>query len=462
MYWRNVYIFIRSTFNDMHAERDYLVKNVFPELAEWCEGRRLRLVDVDLRRGVTSADSMAKNTVLTCLRNIDECRPFFLCFLGQRRGWVPPPGEIGASTIGSYPDLPRYIEKTSVTEMEIEHALLSPMRRIVDEREDIPAPASHALFFVRNDGFTHLLTDSQRLIYTNAAEEDVASADHALNVFKQKVKSRWTNVTDYDCRWDERTITTELLTEGPGVSQGRLVDFFAEGRPLRDVVIDKLKTEIDREFQDHAIALAQSALEAGLEQQAHFIEQNRYGFISRSDDLKSLVEYIDGDHNGIFVLTAPAGLGKTMLLANFTYKLASEGHKVYPRFCGASDLTADIYSVWKASVVGRRVYLSLSDKNRSNRVSAWNLDTGDHIVSTDSLGQGVTETAETGRLLWGRVMEIISRRDFAVLWDTRTDEPLCRFCCDSRLHLYESGREMIGYRNGEAVRFALENWPAQM
>lgn len=30
MIWENVSIFISSTFNDMHAERDYLLKRVFP------------------------------------------------------------------------------------------------------------------------------------------------------------------------------------------------------------------------------------------------------------------------------------------------------------------------------------------------------------------------------------------------------------------------------------------------
>ena len=30
--WQKVHVFISSTFNDMHAERDYLVKRVFPEL----------------------------------------------------------------------------------------------------------------------------------------------------------------------------------------------------------------------------------------------------------------------------------------------------------------------------------------------------------------------------------------------------------------------------------------------
>jgi hypothetical protein len=44
MQWETVHIFIRSTFDDMHAERDYLVKQVFPELREWCERRKLRLL----------------------------------------------------------------------------------------------------------------------------------------------------------------------------------------------------------------------------------------------------------------------------------------------------------------------------------------------------------------------------------------------------------------------------------
>ena len=45
--WEPVHLFISSTFNDMHAERDYLVKQVFPRLYDWCERRKLRLVDID-------------------------------------------------------------------------------------------------------------------------------------------------------------------------------------------------------------------------------------------------------------------------------------------------------------------------------------------------------------------------------------------------------------------------------
>ena len=106
--WENVYVFISSTFNDMHAERDYLVKRVFPELSEWCEERKLRLVDIDLRWGVTEKDSQEnKRVVEVCLTNIDRCRPLFMCFLGQRRGWVPERGDISGATFDAYPKIGR-------------------------------------------------------------------------------------------------------------------------------------------------------------------------------------------------------------------------------------------------------------------------------------------------------------------------------------------------------------------
>ena len=40
----------------MHAERDHLVRFVFPELKERCRKRHIQLIDVDLRWGVTEAD----------------------------------------------------------------------------------------------------------------------------------------------------------------------------------------------------------------------------------------------------------------------------------------------------------------------------------------------------------------------------------------------------------------------
>ena len=50
--WRTVRVFISSTFKDMQAERDHLVRFVFPRLREELLKRRIHLADVDLKWGV--------------------------------------------------------------------------------------------------------------------------------------------------------------------------------------------------------------------------------------------------------------------------------------------------------------------------------------------------------------------------------------------------------------------------
>ena len=348
MQWKTVRIFISSTFNDMHAERDYLVKYVFPELSLWCEKRKLRLIDIDLRWGVSTADSMANNTVLACLNNIDESRPFFLCFLGQRRGWVPESEDISESTYKSYPSIGEYVGKSSVTEMEIEHALLQPMLRIADGKNIEQQPVKHALFFFRNDPFTNVaLSDVHRKIYTNSAAADQLFADRELSSFKEKVRSRW-DVCDYDCRWDESFISPELQTEGEGASDGRLTDFKANGAPLKEVVIAALKREIELEFPDNCASDEGSQIERELEQQEQFIIHCSEGFIPRYNDFCALNEYISSQSRKLFILTAQSGLGKSTLLANFVL-LADRSHRsITARFCCASDLSSSQFGLWKS------------------------------------------------------------------------------------------------------------------
>jgi telomerase protein component 1 len=83
--WRTVRVFISSTFRDMHAERDYLVRMVFPELKERCRKRHIQLVDVDLRWGVTEEQAEGGGALDICLDEIDSCRPYFLGLLGWQR-----------------------------------------------------------------------------------------------------------------------------------------------------------------------------------------------------------------------------------------------------------------------------------------------------------------------------------------------------------------------------------------
>ena len=86
---QTIRVFISSTFRDMHTERDYLVKYVFPELRERCLRKGIHLVDIDLRWGVTEKEAEEGKALAICLDEIENCRPFFIGILGERYGWTP-------------------------------------------------------------------------------------------------------------------------------------------------------------------------------------------------------------------------------------------------------------------------------------------------------------------------------------------------------------------------------------
>jgi hypothetical protein len=55
--FRQIRVFVPSTFCDMAAERDQLVKFVFLQLRRMCESRGVVYSEVDLRWGITDEQS---------------------------------------------------------------------------------------------------------------------------------------------------------------------------------------------------------------------------------------------------------------------------------------------------------------------------------------------------------------------------------------------------------------------
>src|SRR5947209_8017913 len=102
----------------MTAERDGLVKRVFPELRHRFQERRIHLIDVDLRWGITQEQSERGETLSTCLAEIERCRPYFIVMLGERYGWVP--DALDPSLVTDQPWLADFAGR-SVTELEIVH-----------------------------------------------------------------------------------------------------------------------------------------------------------------------------------------------------------------------------------------------------------------------------------------------------------------------------------------------------
>ncbi|PKO13048.1 MAG: hypothetical protein CVU39_21160 [Chloroflexi bacterium HGW-Chloroflexi-10] len=389
-HWKTVYVFISSTFNDMHAERDYLVKQVFPELREWCEQRKLHLVDIDLRWGVTEQDATQNRRVVeVCLERIDQCRPFFISFLGQRRGWVPLSEDVSDSTLFKYPGLKDHLGATSVTEMEILHALINPMCQ-AEER------VKFAFFYLRDPGYlTDIPAEPYQLkkIYTNdniADIEERSIADQALTEWKEKRIQNAHCVRQYKGVWNPQAATPELAypltspslnpfnlerwqiqwqqlgvqTKDNYVSpeslevakkfnqsliSGRLTDFECEQQPLRQVILEDLKQAISEQYPDHVEVVFDSALQREIDQQELFTQTASEVFIPREGDFDALDAYVHTPSTQLFALTANAGMGKTTLVASWVNHLREQTAANAPiiifRFIGASDDSTSIGSL---------------------------------------------------------------------------------------------------------------------
>jgi tetratricopeptide (TPR) repeat protein len=133
---RAIRVFVSSTFRDMQAEREELVKRIFPQVRRMCEERGVGWSEVDLRWGVTDEQKAEGAVLPICLAEIDRSRPFFLGLLGQRYGWVPE--ELPENLVEQLPWL-RELSGTSVTEMEVLHGVLND-----------PDAAGHTFFHLRD------------------------------------------------------------------------------------------------------------------------------------------------------------------------------------------------------------------------------------------------------------------------------------------------------------------------
>ncbi|MGC4154884.1 MAG: DUF4062 domain-containing protein [Propionicimonas sp.] len=160
---RAIRVFVSSTFRDMQAERDELVKRVFPLLRRRCEDRGVAWSEVDLRWGVTDEQAAEGAVLPICLAEIERTRPYFIGLLGQRYGWVPD---------GMAPELTARLgwltedPRRSVTELEILHGVLNN-----------PSSDGHAYFYLRDPAWVASLPEPERALYVEADPDGAARLD---------------------------------------------------------------------------------------------------------------------------------------------------------------------------------------------------------------------------------------------------------------------------------------------
>lgn len=180
---RVVRVFVSSTFLDMQVERDILMKEVFPALRARLRACGVELFEVDLRWGITARQQERGETLPTLLSEIDRCRPYFICIVGDRYGWIPPESALTNELKATYPVLAS-AAGVSVTAIEIMHGLLSD-----------PDSAQHAFYFERDPGWNWkaALKGDERAL----AAPEVQPAQIKLAQLKRDIRTKTRNVRCY-------------------------------------------------------------------------------------------------------------------------------------------------------------------------------------------------------------------------------------------------------------------------
>ncbi len=327
--WEEIKIFISSTFRDMNAERNYLITEVFPELREWCRKRKIILTGIDLRWGVTPDDEKSGNTINVCLQTIDECHPFFLCFIGQRRGWVPDINQVKITpkTFENFPHVKNCLGELSITEMEIEHATLAPMIKIL-ENDTRNEYSKHSIFFFRQNPFKNVeLTPAQRDVYFNSDPHD----DDKLSHLKKIIVDNDNTIFNYSCQWDENLITDELIENSQ--KKGKLTNFQCNEQPLKDTIISQLKIQIQEEFPTHKpFESDDEYLEDSMLQNLE-VELQSKDFIGRQNELEYLDNYLFSNSQKPLLLIGEEGIGKSKLLSYWSQSLKERSIGSIIRIC---------------------------------------------------------------------------------------------------------------------------------
>jgi nephrocystin-3 len=270
---RRIRVFVSSTFRDMQVDRDVLVKKVFPQLRKLCESRAVTWTEVDLRWGITEEQANEGKVLPLCLAEIERSRPYFICLLGERYGWVPE--GISADLLEDEPWLKEH-QQHSVTELEILHGVLNS-----------PAMADRALFYFRDPAYVEKVDTAQRSDFVCENAESAGKLAHLKN------RIREANVT-------------RKLKYAPHEN-------YANPDALAELVLADITRLINELYPENEVP---NPLDQEANRHEEHARSRRDIYIPRPQLYEFLNSHIESD-NPPLVLTGESGCGKTALLANW-------------------------------------------------------------------------------------------------------------------------------------------------
>ncbi|CAL8366174.1 unnamed protein product [Boreogadus saida] len=296
--WRGVRVFISSTFRDMHAERDVLVRAVFPELRRRAAAHRLHLQEVELRWGVTEEES--GRAAELCLTEVCRCH-LLVGVLGERYGTV-------AATPPHLPDLPQHRwlasapSDLSITELEIrQFEALYP-----DDMNQ------RAFCYFRDPAVLQSVPVAWRSHFAPESKQ----AQAKVSRLKDRILKKGVKVTeDYPCEWDGVVGGNPYLR---GLEEfGKAV--------LEDLWTAVLKQYVEAGDDDEEEAQSAVAALSGVSEQGDHQEALRGRFHGRAKLLAEAAGAVRGARpkGGVLLVHGAAGEGKSVFMAALAHALGS-------------------------------------------------------------------------------------------------------------------------------------------
>jgi len=265
---RSMRIYISSTFSDMQAERDYLVRRTLPELNRILDFHRIDATVVDLRWGIPDEEVLNSNHVRSLVfEEIDRCIPFFVGLIGDRYGWIP------------------FGKTTGLIEEEIEYASKKSDKMLLYSRS-IPSQANWPAEVISN------FVDSGEF-------------GQRMRIFKARLKQSYM-VTTYECHWDaERNQVSGLLDFGSKVLNDlncSALDVFGP-HPLHGAMMSQL---VQHDYTQRLLKI----------------------FIGRSNVVQQCISMVADDQGKTVFFKGEEGTGKSAVLASVIEHFRTESEFV--------------------------------------------------------------------------------------------------------------------------------------
>lgn len=367
--WKDVRVFISSTFLDMHGERDVLTRLVFPELKAMCMKRRIRLVEVDLRWGITEEQSQHALSIQLCLDEVQRST-FFIGMLGERYGWTPAKYDVSTDKSSDYAWLKHFPAGRSVTELEFEVAGLAAAAGSGPLTKSRP---TESFYYLRDKTFISTIPEEHRKAFES---ESPAHKEKMLNLKKRLVASGLPVRKKYVAGW-------KGLEDGKPLA-GNLTEFADHVFADLSAAIDRHYPIIDDDEPEHEgtneaknadLVMRQLADKAAIDSgdaqspvflntyhhvmhqramQQSLVDSVTKTFFGRHEQIDALHKYANPplalsnwtptQRSHMLVVHGSSGDGKTALLATFAKQLAVKDKHLYvlSHFCGAGNGANDL------------------------------------------------------------------------------------------------------------------------